>query len=115
MLLPCLAVTAELALTDLDYRFICEMERFQPFGMGNPRPVFLLQGLFLAGRPRVVGKCHLKFALTDGQHTVDAIWWGAGGLTLPGGSFDVAAQVELNRFRGAETIQLNVQDIRSRS
>jgi len=62
-----------------------------------------------------VGQKHLKFAVTDGAATVDAIWWGHAATELPDGEMDLAFVPELNEFRGAVTVQLNVRDVRKKS
>ena len=112
ILTPVLELGAVVSLGDLDRAFMAGLERFQPCGIGNPRPVLMVAGVTVAGRPRVVGQGHLKFAVTDGKRTVNAIWWGHGDVTLPAGSFDLAACPELNRYQGRETVQLNVRDVR---
>ena len=56
---PQLAIDAEVGLGEMDwnvYSFICQLE---PFGMGNPKPVFVTRGVRVAGF-KVVGG--------DGKH-----------------------------------------------
>jgi single-stranded DNA-specific DHH superfamily exonuclease len=79
--------------------------------MDNPKPVFLTRNLRIHDTPRVVGRKHLKFAVTDGRAWHQAIWWNMADAALPSGTFDMAYLAELNSFRGAESIQLNVRDI----
>jgi hypothetical protein len=51
--------------------------------------------------------------VTDGEATTEAIWWGAGARELPAGEFDVAFTPELNKYKGAETVQMKVKDVRA--
>lgn len=106
-------VDAEVALGELDEKFFAALDRLEPCGVGNPTPVFVARGVRLRGRSRVVGKNHLKFSVTDGATTVEAIWWGKAGEALPSGVFDVAFTAEVNAYRGVETVQLKVRDVRA--
>ncbi len=114
-LTPVLTIAAAVSLADLDRGFVDALDGFQPCGMGNPRPVFMVAGVSVAGRARVVGQGHLKCVVTDGRQERDAIWWGGGATGLPAGAFDLAACPELNRYQGRETVQLNVSAVRPAS
>jgi single-stranded-DNA-specific exonuclease len=54
------------------------LREFAPFGPGNQRPVFLTRGLEISGKPRIVGKNHLKFRVRQLGTTFDAIGFGLG-------------------------------------
>lgn len=108
---PTLRVDAVVRLGDVDAAFLAALEQFEPCGVGNPTPVFAVEGVRVTGA-RTVGKKHLKFKVTDGVTTVEAIAWGWGETTLPAGPVAVAFAPEWNEFRGARTLQLNVRDVR---
>ena len=110
--LPPLRVDAETRLDELDERLLEQLERLEPCGAGNPSAVFAVRGVRLRGTPRVVGKDHWKFDVTDGSKTVEGIWFGAAERELPRAGFDVAFVPELNEYAGARTIQLRVRDVR---
>ncbi len=106
-------IDAVVALDDLDADFFEQLARLEPCGPENPTPVFAVEGVQSRGAPRVVGKNHLRFNVTDGDTTAQAIWWGRGDFELPKGKFDVAFTPELNEFRGVESVQLKVRDVHS--
>ena len=110
-LMPRLAIDAVVELAEVDEEFIGAMDRFEPCGQENPSPLFAVRGVRLRGGAREVGKGHLKFQLTDGMATVDAIWFGGVAQGLPAGAMDVAFVPELNEFRGATTVQMHVRDV----
>ena len=112
---PVVRVDAVVGLAELDGAFFAGLEQFEPCGSDNPRPVFAVTGVWLRGAARVVGQKHLKFAVTDGAATVDAIWWGHAAMELPEGEMDLSFVPELDEFRGAVTVQLNVRDVRKKS
>ena len=65
------------SLRDLTPRAVAELRRFEPFGRENPEPEVIIENLFVDGPPRVIGKHrnHLRVQLTDGQRSVEAIFW----------------------------------------
>ncbi len=111
-LLPQVRVDAVLRLDDLDADFFEQLERLEPCGMENPTPLFAVEGVHLRGTPRIVGKNHLRFNVTDGDTTVQAIWWGKGDFKFAEGAFDIAFTPELNEYGGRENVQLKVRDVR---
>lgn len=112
---PQVRIDALLKLDDLDADFFEQLERLEPCGTENPTPLFAVEGVHLHGKPRIVGKNHLRFSVTDGDTTVQAIWWGKGDFEFPEGAFDVAFTPELNEYGGRESVQLKVRDIRAQS
>jgi single-stranded-DNA-specific exonuclease len=109
---PPLRVDATLRLAELTEEFFAVLALFEPCGIGNPAPVFLVEGVRRRGAPRVVGKNHLRFHVTDGERTAAAVWWGQADRELPSGEFALACVPEVDGFHGTPTVQLSVRDIR---
>ena len=59
---PC---DVRLSLPDLTPAFFAAYQRCEPFGQGNPEPVFLSESLRLAEPVRQIGNCHLALQLAD--------------------------------------------------
>ncbi len=72
-LIPSLDIDMELNLTDLDEKTILELEALEPFGKGNPEPLFYTRNLKLKSEPQILNKGTLKFWVTDGFVTFAAI------------------------------------------
>ena len=70
--------------------------------------------LEMDGPARWMGKenQHAKLSVTDGNTSVDAVFWNAAEKTLPEGRFDLAAAPEINNWRGRSSIQLKILDWR---
>ncbi len=60
---PVLEYDAELAMDEITPRLWEQLRSLQPFGMGNPEPVFLARAVTLMGEPRVLREKHLKLKL----------------------------------------------------
>ncbi len=60
---PVLEFDGELTMEQVTPRFWEQLRALQPFGMGNPEPVFVARGVTLMGEPKVMREKHLKLKL----------------------------------------------------
>lgn len=93
------------------------MSSLEPFGMGNPRPVFLSKNVKVKSI-RFMGKenNHLKLALGDGE--IDAVGFGMSekAKVIKEGDFvDVVYSVDENVWNGRRKLQLKLKDFKSSS
>ncbi|MBB5353245.1 single-stranded-DNA-specific exonuclease [Haloferula luteola] len=109
---PRLYVDAEIPLSLLSLDFLRDYELLQPFGNGNPQPVFMVREVFLSGAPVRMKNHHLRLLLRQGLHEHEAIFFGGGELDLPDPPWDVAFTIDRNHFRGRTSLQIIVQDVR---
>jgi single-stranded-DNA-specific exonuclease len=109
---PKLHIDGILELGDLDLDFLHQYERLQPFGSGNPVPVFVARDVWLSEAPRILKNNHLKLWLRQGQAEKDAMFFGGGERELPEPPWDVAFTIDRNCFRGVTSCQMLVRDIR---
>jgi len=113
-LLPSLDIDMELSLSDLDEETIGELERLEPFGPGNPEPLFYSRNLKLKGEPQVLSRETLKFWVTDGNITYQAIGFGMANLKdnfVQAGFFDLVYSPRIDNWRGEGTVLLEVRDV----
>jgi single-stranded-DNA-specific exonuclease len=115
-LLPMLNIDAEIPLTMLDVGLIHSIDQLEPFGEGNPQPVFCAHGLMVKSYPSVMGKDTIKFWVTDGSVTISAVGFGMGAKfasrILPGKKIDLCFQVMVDDWKKEPTPQLKIKDIR---
>jgi single-stranded-DNA-specific exonuclease len=113
-LLPRLEVDMEVGLGDLDERSVDECAMLEPFGTGNPEPLLYTRNLALKGQMQELGRETLKFWVTDGQVTHQAIGFGMSYLkeSLQNArTFDLAYTPRIDSWRGDESLILEVKDI----
>lgn len=113
-LLPALDVDMELSLADLNEDVARELEALEPFGADNPEPLFFTRSLRLKGEPQVLGKNTLKFWVTDGKATHQAIGFGMGGFrdSISGSKeFDMVYTPRIDSWRGDDSIILEAKDL----
>lgn len=92
------------------------LRQFEPHGPGNMKPVFLSKNVF-STQVRLLKDAHLKVSMV--QPEFDVVLEGIG-FNMPdkqdcvssGIPFDVVYTLEINRWNGRETLQLNIKDVR---
>ena len=117
-LIPSLFIDMDINLGAIDHKSVEDIAGLEPFGEGNPEPVFCSRNLRLAQPLRVLKGEHIKFQVTDGNKTFEAIGFGMAKdsdieLALKKNSeFDMAYSVSLNTWHGISTIQLKIEDVK---
>jgi single-stranded-DNA-specific exonuclease len=96
----------------LSLEFLSSYDLLQPFGNGNPQPVFIARSVRLSRPPLHMKNNHLRLMLRQGYHEQDAVFFGGGEHPLPDPPWDVAFTIDRNTFRGRTTLQLIIQDVR---
>ena len=117
---PSLDADGELSMEQITpglYRSLCTLE---PYGIGNPEPVFLARGLKVVQPPRVMKEKHVKLRLMQnsvGGRAVDALGWRmaermAQDPFLVGDSVDLAFTLDMNDHPDFGGLQLVIEDVR---
>ncbi len=121
MLIPKIDIDSMLPLEEITPVFREMLCKFQPFGPGNPSPVFCTNGVFDYGHARRVGMNleHLKMDIIYPNSTVpiSAIAFGQTAIAahiIGGGLFDACYSVVENNYRGEIKPQLRVRDMKKR-
>jgi len=110
--IPQVVIDAELSLRGVDAGCFADLERLEPYGMGNPEPVFLARDVRVRDR-RIVGETHLKLVLEQDGHRLPAIGFGMADLTVAAGdSLDILFSPMLNEWNGNEYMELRLRDLR---
>jgi single-stranded-DNA-specific exonuclease len=112
-------IALALPLSRINEQFFAELRRLEPFGPGNPNPVFASQRVVaVPGSARIVGQGHLKLRLASADENgpaLDAIGFGLAEY-LPEISnsrpFSVCYTIELNEYRGQRNVQLRLLDLK---
>ena len=108
---PRLVYDTEIPFSMLSLEFLASYELLQPFGNGNPQPVFVARGVGLSRPPYHMKNNHLRLMLRQGYHEQDAVFFGGGEHELPDPPWDIAFTIDRNTFRGKTTLQIIIQDL----
>lgn len=120
ILTPVVNIDTELEFKQITPKFFRVLKQFQPFGPGNPSPVFITRNVYDNGNGRKVGSDngHLKLELIqeDNPHRhISAIAFNRSEdfkHLNEGKPVDVCYSVAENYYRGIANIQLRVKDIK---
>ena len=117
-LVPTLNLDAEVAAQELSFQLSQDMGLLEPFGAGNPRPVFVTRGLRVLSEPQIIKEQHLKLRVAgENNRPFEAIWWRGleEAVATPqiGQRIDLAYELEADRWNGDIRLQLNVKDLRN--
>ena len=105
----------ELQTTDFSLSTAAELAAAGPWGQDFPEPVF--DGKFTVVQHRRVGENHLKLVLSPPgapQQTIDAIAFNIDSEHWPGEQIreiEIAYRLDVNEFRGNQSLQLMVEHI----
>jgi single-stranded-DNA-specific exonuclease len=92
-----------------------QLGHLEPYGAGNPRPVFALLGATVDAVQSVGQGKHLKLRLSKGTCRFDSIFFSVTAEecgVAEGMRVDAAFYLQANTFRGNTTLQLQLIDIR---
>jgi len=103
-------------IEQLNFDAVKHLQMLEPFGQGNPAPIFATKGVHRISPPRCVGVKgdHLQIAISDNTASVRCIGFGMGKLEkkiLETESFSVAYEPQFNTYNGNTTVQFLLKDI----
>jgi single-stranded-DNA-specific exonuclease len=113
---PSLQVEARLGLDMVTLPLVKEIELLQPFGPGNPKPLFCSRPLRVQKRS-VFGSNHVSLEVRDDQAAITMLakaWRQSEriGDDIRGSSLEIAFTPRLNHYNGMISIDLDVKDWR---
>src|SRR5438445_343992 len=116
-LIRALYIDAELTPRDLGFQLSQDLGALEPFGAGNPRPVFITRDWRVMNEPQILKEQHLKMRVAgDDNRPFEAIWWRGveevEATPRMNQRIDLAYDFEANRYQGDIRLQLNVKDMR---
>lgn len=100
----------------LTQKFVSELGLFAPFGIGNPKPVFLAKQV-LVDNVSFMGadKSHARMNLSFGEGTLQGVWFSGAQrlkeLDLVHKRYDVLFSASINSYGSRSSVQLEVVDM----
>jgi single-stranded-DNA-specific exonuclease len=118
MLIPEIAIDAEINFDDISPKLIRILKQFEPFGPLNMTPIFLTKNVRDTGYAKTLGSEdeHLKlFAKQNNSEGLTAIGFGLGNkieITANHKPFEAVYCIDENEWNGKTSIQLRLKDIK---
>ena len=115
---PELKIDTQISLSDINFGLIKDISVLEPFGIGNPQPVFCSYKNIISDWRLVGGKReHLKIKIKGENRTLEGIGFKLSKIGKQIFSenkvVDLAFNIELNKWNGTENLQLNIKDIKT--
>lgn len=116
---PTIQVEAEINYAQITDQFFKVLRCLEPFGPGNPRPVFVTKNVINNRYTKRVGKTgeHLKLDVTDRTAAITGIAFGKSDWALylqNGNAVNICYELDENTFNGIRSIQMIVEDIKTK-
>jgi single-stranded-DNA-specific exonuclease len=110
-LIPAVRIDAEIDLKDLTLESVAEIRSLEPFGSGNPDPVFYSEGILVLDS-RVVAERHLMLRVRQGAATLDAMGFNLSQLhPLKEKTINMVHSPEINHWNGNKKVRLKIVDL----
>ncbi|OWZ25313.1 single-stranded-DNA-specific exonuclease RecJ, partial [Wolbachia endosymbiont of Wuchereria bancrofti] len=92
-----------------------QLQRLEPFGVGNPEPRFIIQGAKIR-KPEIVGVNHIKCFIVDDDVMVRAIAFRSanthlGSAIMQGNTEAILGKISMNYWNGNEFVQFLIEDV----
>lgn len=112
---PTLMIDCEIPISSIDMAMADIISSMEPFGEGNPSPIFCSRNISVKNNPSVLGKNTLKFLVGDDDFSISAVGFGMADyqeIVRSGEKIDLAYEISIDDWNKAPTPQLMLKDIR---
>lgn len=112
---PSIQVSGAISPSELTVQGVKGLTVLEPFGEGNPRPVFLLQGCRIDDIISLSNGAHTKLSVSGGGTQLTGLMFGTKTDEFPlkrGDEANLLISPEINSYNGKESVSLRITDIR---
>jgi single-stranded-DNA-specific exonuclease len=109
---PCIRVDHELAFSGLNGDFLRWHEMLQPFGNGNPAPLFFTREVEPVGLSRMVNDKHRIMRLRQGNYHRRAVYFDSADVPLPPAPWDIVFRIRADEYEGETVLGIQIQAVR---
>jgi single-stranded-DNA-specific exonuclease len=109
---PCIRLDHELAFSELNDDFLRWHEMLQPFGNGNPAPLFFAREVEPVAPSRVVNDKHRILRLRQGNYHRRAVYFDSADILLPPAPWDIAFRIRAHEYEGETVLGIQIQAVR---
>lgn len=115
-LLKKIKIDIVIELSNLDIKLYENLKKLEPFGMGNPKPIFMIESIEIIEK-RVVGsdEKHLSIKFKKNNREIRAIFFSGNikeGKIEIHNLYDVVFTLDLDTWQGRRELKLNIIDIK---
>lgn len=114
-LVPYINIDAILDIGDLTVENAETLSMLEPFGMGNPQPVFAVMNVNLISQRTIGDGKHTRLMLSKNGRVIEAVGFNMANAIsgfVVGSKLDIAFNMNTNIFKGEKHLQIILKDIR---
>jgi single-stranded-DNA-specific exonuclease len=108
-------IDGPLEFTAVDERFLTTFALLVPFGVGNPKPLFMADNVEVISDPQVLQGKHLKFLARQNGRVLEALGWDKADwrhLLRRGSRVSLAFSLMTSEYLGEQKTSLSIEDLR---
>lgn len=112
---PKLHLDLKLDPESISLQMLYELQKLQPFGEGNPEPVFYIQNMSLQNITSIGGNKHLRLKLQNENSCIEVLYFNNAEkdfLYEIGDKLDLAVTLNVNTYKNTHTVSLYLVDIK---
>jgi len=109
-------IDGPLEFAALDERFLATYALLVPFGVGNPKPLFMADNVEVISEPQVLQRKHLKFLVRQNGRVLEALGWDKSDwrhIVRRGSRVSLAFSIMTSEYLGEQRTNLSVEDLRA--
>lgn len=110
-----ITIDALMKFDRIDARFLDYLTLLSPFGVGNPKPVFVTQNAEVIVEPQKLQQKHSKILVKHSGRIFEALGWGKrewAERIHKGERVDMAYSIQISEYLGEERLSLSLEDIK---
>ncbi len=114
-MVPTMEIDSVINFSDVSLSLAEGLQILEPYGVGNPIPVFAIKGITVNELTGISDSKHTKFVFGDGRHTISAIYFSNSPDSLDiyvGDKADILFNIDINEWGGRRSVQLIIRDIK---
>ncbi len=115
-MVPTMEIDSIIEFSDVSLSLAESLQILEPYGVGNPIPVFALKGITVNELTGISDSKHTKLVFGDGRHTISAMYFSNSPDSLDiyaGDKVDILFNVDINEWGGRKSVQLIIRDIKT--
>jgi len=108
-------IDGPLEFAAVDDRFLESFALLFPFGVGNPKPLFLAENVEVISEPQVLQRKHLKFLARQNGRVLEALGWDKAEwrhVVRRGSRVSLAFSLMMSEYLGAQKVSLSIEDLK---
>jgi len=108
-------IDGPLGFSEVDGRFLDVFALLFPFGVGNPKPVFLAEGVEVLSEPQLLQRKHLKFLARQNGRVMEVLGWDKADwrhVLRRGSRVSLVYTLMLSEYMGEQRVSVSAEDLR---